>query len=364
MYTQGVVAVDVLLADLPDLDGQSTHSKMLRRVNRFYTGFRIAHAGGIFLTWRFMYHGVTVVPSWGDNPLAASTLEAAIEYAGIELAALTPLTLQEIAKSPTSLEKMKKLKFIKVAGGNSISLVSSLPSQSNVHLPGVVPKHVGDLISEKTFLVNLYGATEHITPVLHTTSRSDWQYVHFDPSYCSIRWRESATPGLFEPIIVRNPDLKLRHYLTVFWVFPNLTEWPMGDLFSRHPTKPNHWKYEDRVDDLIVMSSGSNYRPTYFEREILGRDPRVKNALILGNRRPHLAVILEVTTDPTTLKVDDLWPLVDQCNEQAPKTNQIPKTAILIASPEKPFVKGGKGTVNRAATEQLYSEELGKIFSL
>ena len=91
MYTQGVAAVDTLLANLPDLDGQPTLSKMMRKVSRYYTGFRIAHAGGVFTAWRFIYHGVAIVPSWGDNPLAAATLEAAIEYASIDMAVLAPV---------------------------------------------------------------------------------------------------------------------------------------------------------------------------------------------------------------------------------------------------------------------------------
>lgn len=146
VYKQGIAAVDTLLANLPDLDGQPTLSKMMRSVSRYYTGFRIAHAGGVFIAWRFMYHGVTIVPSWGDNPMAASTLEAAIEHAGIDMAVMAPVTLQEIAKSPPSLEKMKKLKFIFVAGGKSVGC----------HL---CPRHTLFKANDQPFFQELYPST-------------------------------------------------------------------------------------------------------------------------------------------------------------------------------------------------------------
>lgn len=59
---------------------------------------------------------------------------------------------------------------------------------------------------------------------------------------------------LYEQVIVRKPELRL--YQSIFGTFPHLQEWPMKDLYSKHPTKDNVWLYRGRADDIIVYTTG------------------------------------------------------------------------------------------------------------
>jgi hypothetical protein len=205
---------------------------------------------------------------------------------------------------------------------------------------------------------------------------------------------------LFEPVYVKQPNPTLRLHQGVFWSFPNLDRWPMGDLFSPHPSKKNVWKYVCRTDDLIILANAINYLPTFFEQAILGKDPRIKSATIYGNGKPHLAVILEllsppppsyfeerdkalssaesstkmapvsveetsnVTSDPLDPVVDDIWPLVQTANEQAMKSSQILKRAVIIADPKRPPLRTTKGGIQKKMTEKLYQKELEWAFRI
>ena len=59
---------------------------------------------------------------------------------------------------------------------------------------------------------------------------------------------------LFELFLVKDPKLYL--YQAIFTVFPDIQEWSMSDLYSRHPDpkKPFLYKYHGRKDDIVVLS--------------------------------------------------------------------------------------------------------------
>jgi acyl-coenzyme A synthetase/AMP-(fatty) acid ligase len=78
----------------------------------------------------------------------------------------------------------------------------------------------------------------------------------------------------------------VRHALTVpfhatFWIFPELTEYSMNDLYSKHPTKPNLWLYVGRTDDVIVLSDREKFSLTAMEAT-LREHPSVKGALVVS----------------------------------------------------------------------------------
>ena len=158
----------------------------------------------------------------------------------------------------------------------------------------------------------------------------------------------------------------------------------MSDLFSKHPTKADLWKYEGRLDDVIILARGTNVHPTFLE-ETLQKDERVAAALVVGNGRPRLAVVIQLASShspsphstsspshssseiPSKSKgdiMDMLWSLVQECNKLSPSTAQIPKEAIVVAREEKPFTYSAKGGIQRKRVEELYGEEIEGVYAL
>lgn len=90
--------------------------------------------------------------------------------------------------------------------------------------------------------------------------REDWPYMSVSP-VLGQEYRQ-VSEDLYEQVIVRKPELHL--YQGVFGTFPHLTEWPMKDLYSKHPTKENIWLYRGRADDVIVFSTGESCKCDVF----------------------------------------------------------------------------------------------------
>lgn len=53
-----------------------------------------------------------------------------------------------------------------------------------------------------------------------------------------------------------------------FITFPHLDVYCTKDVFSKHPTKPNLYRYDSRLDDIIVFSNGEKLNPTAMEGKI------------------------------------------------------------------------------------------------
>jgi len=246
------------------------------------------------------------------------------------------------------------------------------------------------MISKRVHLINIYGATEAISTTHNILYTEDWDYIHSNPDLSNVQFEERGD-NLFEPVYMKHPDSALRLHQGVFWSFPHLDRWPMGDLFSPHPSRKNVWKYVSRADDIIVMATGTNYLPTFYEQGILGKDPRITSATIYGTGKRHLAVIIDLVNPPppsyfenrdialkgrsTSLKtttdtaidapdpiVDEIWPVVQAVNDRAMKHSQILKRAVIIADPKRPPLRTGKDGVQKNLTEKLYREELDWAF--
>ena len=120
-------------------------------------------------------------------------------------------------------------------------------------------------------------STETVGVVQHVTDPEDWPYVCINPVWNGIEMRPVA--NLFELVYVRNPECE--DFQAVFGANPHLTEYPMRDLYSQHPTKPHHWKHEGRKDDIIVFKNGCKFNPILHER-LISAHPRVRACMIVG----------------------------------------------------------------------------------
>jgi long-subunit acyl-CoA synthetase (AMP-forming) len=70
----------------------------------------------------------------------------------------------------------------------------------------------------------------------------------------------------------------------------------MKDLYVKHPTKANIWRYVGRKGDVIVLSNGEKLNPTSMEDTLRGHKG-VKGALVVDQARFILAAIIELKND-------------------------------------------------------------------
>ena len=290
-----------------------------------------------------------VLPLTGVLPTAAG-LVTALRHTTADLICVPPTILEELYHNRSMLNEVcSKARYLIYAGG-------------------ALPKHIGDELSARTKILSIYGASElGESPLMVPAQQwpsSAWKYLHFHNCF-GAEFRPHSE-NLYELVMKRG--LTVVRYQPPFCLFPDLQEFSTRDLFSPHPTEPDLWAYEGRSDDLIVFLTGLKTNPLAFEH-MVGKHPEVQTVLMAGNKRLQPALIIE-PVDSSALSmieraqlIERLWPLVQEANTGSPAHAKVLKTHIMIALPEKPFKRAGKGTVQRASTLEMYSQELDTLYT-
>lgn len=176
-----------------------------------------------------------------------------------------------------------------------------------------------------------------------------------------------AVDGLYELFLVKRPDLKL--YQGIFNTFPNIQEWSMNDLYSRHPdpAKSFLYMYQGRKDDVIVLNNGEKIVPVLMEATLIS-DPLVKGAMVVGKGKFQPAVIIDLAAEPpkSTVQrhklVERLLPVISEANVHAPAHGKLDQYHILFADPNKPLSYLGQGKIQRNRTYALYEEDIEEVY--
>lgn len=315
---------------------------------RAFSTFPAFHAAGIFISlFCTLYHELDIVLASPSVPITPSLVDDMMEHANIDALMIAPSTVEELAYSPSSLELLQKkeIKFITYGGGP-------------------VGQQAGDIITKLTVLQNLIGSTEAGLYSLIWPGREDWRYFKFHRDN-GLNFVERAK-GVYEMFVVRDP--KLQSLQGMFHTFPELNEISTKDLYQKHPTRPDLWLYRGRGDDIIVFSNGEKLNPVTMEH-IINEHPDVRSAIIVGQARFQPGVIIElndsveVTESNKKELIARIQPFIDTANKGSPSHAQIKDGFVTFATPKKPFLRAAKGTVQRAATIELYGPEIEELFS-
>lgn len=168
---------------------------------------------------------------------------------------------------------------------------------------------------------------------------------------------------MYRLVIVRNDKHQGQG---VFYTFPDLDEYDTNDMYQPHPTLLDHWIYYGRSDNIIVFSNGEKLNPITIE-EIVVDHPQVKGALVVGTNRFQPGLIIEPTTNSKNNQeakklLDSVWPYVVNANKETVSHGQIGRQFMIMSTPDKPFLRAAKGTVQRAGTISLYKDEIDKLY--
>ncbi|GLB20862.1 putative NRPS-like protein biosynthetic cluster [Aspergillus tubingensis] len=229
------------------------------------------------------------------------------------------------------------------------------------------------MYSRKLRIVNGYGASElGILNVIHATGRwdplKDWRYLHFHPQL-GVEFRH-VSGDEYEAVMVRTPEREGHQF--PFAIFPDRQEYHTNNLMLRHPdpAKSDLWRPSARLDDVIVFLDGEKTNPVSMKGHILASNPEVTGALVVGAQRFQAALIVELgrseaglSTSDRAAAIESLWPSIQQANEECPAHARIAKSHILFTTPEKPMLRAGKGTVQRAGTLAMYAAELDALYA-
>ena len=298
-----------------------------------------------------------------DVPLSANLIDDVLDNGEADSALIPPALLEEACKSSESLEKFQKFDTVIYGGGKQEQIHCFVRMPSTYHHLGPLSQHAGNLISKKTILRNIIGATEcGIYPSI-AHEPEDWAWFRFDPSMKGIQMQDRGD-DLYELVYVRDPYTDLFH--STWHLFPDKVEYPTKDLYVKHPTKPDLWRLETRTDDIIALSTGEKVYPIIMEDK-LRQAPEVKEVLLFGQGRFEIAALIELRDQSSDRNRGDILrtisPYVVEANKVAPSHGQLSTDRILFTKPDRPLLRTGKGTIRRQVTIATYSSEIESLYS-
>ncbi|OJJ97423.1 hypothetical protein ASPACDRAFT_53653 [Aspergillus aculeatus ATCC 16872] len=262
------------------------------------------HAGGVgHLSFVTMPVELELVMPLSRSLPTAAGMVAARKHTPFSFTFVTLSIVSKLAQTPELLDFVHThLDFLGYCGGD-------------------LPQTIGDTVAERIKLVNIYGATDMglISAIHSTTDRDptrDWRYTRFHPQL-GVQMRHVLEHEL---VMVRTPEYG-RHQ------FP----FSIADL----------WRTTSRLDDMIVFFNGEKTNPILMEQHIVAANREVTGCLVAGAQRFQAALNVELGKAELAL---------NEANRACPAHARIAKSHILFTTPEKPMLRAGKGTVQRAGT--------------
>ncbi|KAI0173134.1 acetyl-CoA synthetase-like protein [Hypoxylon sp. FL1284] len=350
VVTHGLAAINDSYHNLNDPEGYPSWTRAFaERSKRIFQPMPLFHAAGMYLfVFLCLYWNSPVAFGIGDRPLSTNLAIESIEDSGADSCVLPPAILEDMSHDEEQIRALAKLNLVGFGGGN-------------------LNRDAGNRIIEKgARLMNVIGATEYaLPPMQFQKDRSLWQYFVFNSPLIGADWRKvEGTEDAYRLVIVRkdkHPGLQ-----GIFYTFPDLNEFDTNDMYRPHPTLPDHWIYFGRSDSIIVFSNGEKLNPVDIELTVVGH-PGVKGAVVVGTNRFQAGLIIEPATYPKDDEeaqkfIDSVWPQVVSANKESVAHGQIGREFIILTSPDKPFPRAGKGTVQRAGAIKLYEEEINRLY--
>ena len=303
------------------------------------------HIAGLdFVFAKPCYYGMVPVFPPFDIPINTDIVTSMLRVGIAECCILPPSIIEDLA-----------------ANSDSLALLSRLDALGYGGAP--LAHAVGEKIRQYVKLVNLMGSTEMYALPTEIINQQAFDYLRFAEEN-GVQFN-AHSEGLFELTIVRNPRYK--DFQSVFYTYENLTVFHTQDLYSPHPVIANAWRYVGRADDIITLSNGEKINPIPMEKIIMDHEG-VKSSLLVGEGRFQTGLLVEAKVQPSTPEeeqsmVRSLAAVIDKANKDSLAHGRLSKDLIVIASPNKPFPRSGKGTVQRRATLSLYRDELDAMYS-
>ncbi len=325
-------------------DSELILHQLIRKSMRMFLGMPLFHAAGVFVLCTFpVYYGVVPVMPPPDRPMSADLANSMHVHGNVKASLVAPSVLEDISQTPSYLKNLRNI--LTCFGG------------------GPLPKTAGDIVRGHTQLMSFYGSTEAMLFPTRLVDQENWEYTNLGP-LAGAEFRHHSE-DLYELVIVRQKDLEL--YQGIFRTFPDLQEYSMHDLYSKHPTKPDYWRYRGRSDDVIVLVNGEKLNPVTMEQVIMSH-PEVRAALVVGQARFQTALLIEpskpdMSEEEKGKLIESIWPLIEKANSEYPAHARLSKSLILFTTPAKPMSRAGKGTVQRAITISQYAKEIEALYT-
>jgi thioester reductase-like protein len=302
------------------------------------------HNHGLSSFLRALYAGKVLYFYDPNVPLSERRLTAVFKHLRAELEVFygVPYALKVLA-TDEGVELLKNFKVVMFGGS-------------------ACPDDLGDLlVGAGVNLVAHYGATE--VGQLMTSNRpagdKEWNWLRPPVALLPyLRWTQHG--DAYECVIADG------------WKSKVVSNQPDGsyatrDLFVRHPTKTDRFKYVGRLDDWLALVNGEKINPVQFEQTVL-TDPRVAEAVVFGAGQVAAGLIIVAAKGFDQMTEDEfiklVQPTIDAANARAEAYAKIDREHIRVMRAEaiNDCPKTDKGTVIRAAFYKKFEALIKSVY--
>lgn len=187
----------------------------------------------------------------------------------------------------------------------------------------------------------------------------DWSYLKVAPNLKPfIRWDHQGS-NVYELVVLDG------------WPSKVATNRPDGsyatkDLFQKHSTKEDRWKYFGRLDDTLVLINGEKANPIPTEHTVR-ENQFVAEVVVFGAGKQQLGsfVILSENSQGMERKevLEKIWPSFEAANIHAPKYAHIFQDMVRFLPVGTEFPRTDKGTVIRAGFYRMFKAQIEGIYA-
>lgn len=302
------------------------------------------HNHGLSSFYRALCAGKVIYFYDPNLPLSARQLTAVFKHLGEELEIFygVPYALKILA-TDEGLQLLKRFKIVMFGGS-------------------ACPDDLGDLLVDAGVnLVSHYGATEvgQLMTSFREPGDREWNWLRPPAALLPyLRWTQHGdayecviADGWKAKVVSNQPD---NSYAT-------------RDLFVRHPSKDDRFKYVGRLDDWIVLVNGEKLNPVQFEHTVQS-DPHVAEAVVFGVGQVSAGLIIVPAKGYDSLSEDEylklVQPTIDAANALAEAHAKIDREHIRVLTSDAAddCPKTDKGTVIRAAFYKKFETLIKTVY--
>ncbi|KAK6579466.1 hypothetical protein PZA11_008061 [Diplocarpon coronariae] len=183
-----------------------------------------------------------------------------------------------------------------------------------------------------------------------------WQYLRVPSSSPHLKFEhQSDGSGLSELVVLSTwPHMAKRNRED--------GSYATSDLFQRHPSIENAWRYDSRSDSQITLLTGKKFDPAPREDAIRSSSSVIDDILIFGNDRQFPGAIVFPAQDHGMSEQalrQEIWAVVSQTNSVGQAHSAISRSmCVVLTGRHDPLDKSSKGTLLRSKAEKTYAAEI------
>lgn len=322
-------------------------SDIVRRIPRVDTlsTLPLFHSFGLATLLRGLVSGTRLSLLNASRPVTATNVIKCLNTTSSDALVTVPYILKFLVEADGGLERLGALRQVINAGS-------------------AIPDDLGDkVVTAGGNIFHLYGQTEcgalmeppsdrwlwsWVTPLPHAKP-----YLQFEPESSSAShdlYHLVIKPGLKQKVLSDRPD----------------GSYGTKDLFQRHPTIPDLWKFASRKDDIIVMLNGEKADPIPIE-DAVKVNPEVATAVAFGAGQEALGLVVikshSSANRPNAEFLEAIGSAIDVGNSRVPAYARIARDMIIVKGAGTPFPATDKGTVIRSVFLKEMSRDIEKLYA-